>query len=162
MAIIHLTKGKSTIVDDADYEWLSQWKWFALGDGRYAVSRPWDTQSKRQQSVYMHRLILDAPSHLEVDHINGDGLDNRRCNLRLCDASSNRVNAGLTTRNTSGFKGVHPRPYGRWGAHIRFRNVPLHIGTFATPEAAARAYDAVAKTIHGQFAKINFPEQRND
>lgn len=144
--LITLTKGKSTIVDEADYSRVAGVNWQAHDDdGRwYAVSRG---------TLRMHRVILGAPDGVQVDHINGDGLDNRRANLRLATHRQNTLNRA---RRGDGFKGVSRRQ-GRWLARAG-RNGQFYLGHFGTPEEAARAYDAKARELYGAFARLNFPE----
>lgn len=102
----------------------------------------------------MHRLILDVPKGAEVDHINGNGLDNRRRNLRICTRSENQWNRRLAPNNTSGFKGVY-RFQGKWRAQIQSFGKKIHIGLYETRIEAARAYDEVAIKCHGDFAATN-------
>jgi hypothetical protein len=108
--------------------------------------------------VFMHRVILGAKASQEVDHINGDALDNRRANLRLCTRAQNAANRRLHANNKSGYRGVgysgrqaHP-----WAARIRVNYKLLPLGNFATPEEAAVAYDRAALDHFGQFARTNF------
>lgn len=114
----------------------------------------------------MHRLILGlVPGDgLVVDHRNGNGLDNRRCNIRTATRSNNQHNQRLgRANNTSGYKGVTRRrgPCRRkpWRACIRHERRTVFIGHFATPEAAAAAYDRKAAELFGEFASLNFPRR---
>jgi len=105
----------------------------------------------------MHRVILDAPPAVEVDHINRNGLDNRRANLRLATRAENTRNAKLSRRNTSGFRGVSFDHFsGRWLAIVKSDGKTYRLGAFATPEEAAFAYDFAAAALHGEFASTNF------
>ena len=157
---IPLTRGLVAIVDDEDCGWLSQWKWRA-GDGRntqYVVrSRPIAALSGRL--VYsMHRLILDPPPGLFVDHIDGDGLNNRRANLRAVNRIQNSANVHAR-RAASGYLGVYwNAPSASWQAQIKSAERRITIGYFADPKAAALARDQAARLIHGEFANLNFPE----
>jgi hypothetical protein len=104
----------------------------------------------------MHRLIARPPSHLEVDHRNGDSLDNRRKNLRICTRSENQWNRLPSSRNRTGYKGVKRQTKSpRWMARITVRWREIYLGTFDTPEEAARAYDASARHFFGPFARLN-------
>jgi hypothetical protein len=138
------------MVDDADYEWLSQWKWYALcpkRGGIYANSGP---------HGLMHRLIMSPPPGMEVDHVNGDGLDNRRGNLRICTKSGNQRNQRPQSRpQSSRFKGVH-RNGRNWGAQIKVNGHKMHLGTTRIEEEAARLYDQAARQHFGEFARTNF------
>jgi hypothetical protein len=151
-----LTKGKVALVDDEDYKFLIQWKWNFSSTG-YAA-RNGGTYKKRK-NIKMHRLIMRATSGMEVDHINGNRLDNRRCNLRICTRSQNHCNVGLSSRNTSGFKGI-VFDYKTWNAKITKNGKRIHLGCFKNKEDAARAYDRAAKELFGEFAKLNFNEEK--
>jgi hypothetical protein len=105
MKFIQLTQGKQAIVDDEDFELLSQFKWYAMKSGHNVYAARGG--GKRRMEL-LHRLILGVTdSKIEVDHINGDGLDNRRSNLRVATHADNQHNPGTPTNNTSGYKGVH-------------------------------------------------------
>lgn len=149
---IPLTLGKVALVDAADLPLVGNIKWRA-GDSKgkiYAVHG-------RHQKLRMHRLIIGAPKGVPVDHANGDTLDNRRCNLRLCTPSQNGANS-VTPRGSSQYRGVRlRRKTGRWIAQINVQNKRIHIGVFPTEREAALAWDAVAHKAFGEFARLNFP-----
>lgn len=112
--------------------------------------------------MYMHRMILDPPHGMFIDHINGNGLDNRRENIRLVTPSQNALNARRAFRNKqSKYRGVSisqaPGVEGLWVAFIRANKKHKNLGYFKDEEAAARAYDDAAKVLHGEFARLNFP-----
>ena len=94
----------------------------------------------------------------EIDHIDGDGLNNKIENLRLADRRQNSFNRPKYKNNKSGFKGVQARACGRFYAHIGFEGKLIHIGTYLTAESAARAYDEKARELHGPFARLNYPD----
>ena len=148
---IQLTQGKVALVDDADYEWLNAHKWYyAYG---YAVRAIWWLGNK---TVWMHREIIGTPEGLRTDHINGDGLDNRRVNLRVCTPSENACNRGAPSNNISGFKGVSwDKRYAKWRAAIQVNGRKKHVGYFDTIEEAIRAYDRECINLHGKFARTN-------
>lgn len=150
MKKIPLTQGFEAIVDDEDYESLSRFKWYALKFRKYIYA----TRNPRSGRIYMHRVIMGEPSLLEVDHINGDGLNNLRSNLRYATRSENQRNRGVPENNTTGYKGVH-RLKNRWVARIYVNGQRLHLGNFQNLEDAGRAYDSAAKRYFGEFARIN-------
>lgn len=154
---ITLTQGKVAIVDDSDYEYLSQFKWFAHFDGAnwYARRNTRHANGKRS-AIIMHRAIMDAPAGLEVDHIDGDGLNNQRSNLRLTTHQRNTLNQRVRRNNTSGYKGVSWHEHTqRWQARIASDGALLHLGIFDTPEEAAVAYNNAALEYHGEYARLN-------
>jgi hypothetical protein len=105
----------------------------------------------------MHRLILAAAAGQWVDHIDGDGLNNRRANLRICDPNQNAANSRRVP-NTIGYRGVWRTIYGRYYASITSKGRAVRLGSFSTAIEAAVAYDEAAKELHGEFATLNFPE----
>ncbi len=150
---IPLTQDKFTVVDDDVYQWASKHKWCAHRDRGvfYAIRK------ERGNIVRLHREIMKASDGVHVDHISGDGLDNRRGNLRLCTHAENQRNRGSQSNNTSGFKGVSwNKSSGKWMAKIKVDGKAVHLGYFASKEDAARAYDTAATKYHGEFAKTNF------
>lgn len=110
----------------------------------------------RTKAVYLHRLILEAPKNLSVDHINGNGMDNRRSNLRLCTTQQNSFNTKKRANCSSKYKGVYKHQSGKWIANIRINGDKKAIGQFDNEEDAARAYDNEARKIQGSFAVLNF------
>jgi hypothetical protein len=153
---IQLSRDLVAIVDDDDYLRLSVFKWHALLAGRafYAACK----ENKTHKLILMHRLVLYAPRGMEVDHVNGNSLDNRRENLRLASHAQNGMNQKIRHDSKSGFKGVSfNKPRGRWLAHIKFRGKKYNLGYFETPELAAKEYDRAARLAFGKFARTNFP-----
>lgn len=159
MREIKLTKGKVTIVNNADYYWLNRWKWHAVVCGRdnYYARRTVRLDGKNHY-IYMHRLIMGMAEGdgKMVDHINHNGLDNRKSNLRLCNRSQNQHNS-KARKGTSKYKGVcWRRDEKKWEAKIWYKNKKYHLGYFFNEIDATKAYDKKAKELHKEFACLNF------
>lgn len=159
--LIPLSQGKFAIVDATDFEFLNRWKWHVFsGNHRqkkkfYAVR---NSKGPNKRIIFMHRALLKPGIGFEGDHKNGDSLDNRRENLRICTHLQNSQNSGMRHHNTSGFKGVSfHKKAGAWEAYICPNYKKKYLGLFSTKEEAAHAYDSAAKTCFGEFAILNFP-----
>lgn len=157
---IRLTRGMVAIVDDDDYQELARFKWQAVNvSGRkwYACRSIWrDGKSSR---IYMHRQITGAGAGDEVDHVDGDGLNNRTCNLRLATRSQNCANRA-TRKPGLKFKGVYPaKRDGFWRAYIAHEGKQISLGWHDSQEKAARAYDQAALRFYGAYARLNFPHE---
>lgn len=161
MKHIPLTQGKVAIVDDADYEWLNQWKWCAVKkkSGIFYASR-----GQGKATIAMHRQILNIPEGAQADHRNHDGLDNRKCNLRLCTPAENQWNQ-KPRKGISKYKGVcllrgkthKGKQYkDKWRAYIKKNQKTRWLGCFQNEIDAAEAYDKAAKELFGEFAYTNF------
>lgn len=158
MKRIPLTRGQFALVDDDDFEWLSQWKWYALKSrtGFVAVRNSYDRATKKQFSVSMSRSIMQAQPGHQVDHVNHDTLDNRRENLRVCLPVQNRMNRRVFSNNSSGLKGIRRRGSDScWEAKIGIAGKKIRLGRFPSAIEAARAYDAAALKHYGEFACTN-------
>lgn len=154
---IQLSKGAVAIVDDDDYDWLQQWKWY-LHPGGYAQRITYDKGSK--SSVLMHRAILERRginlSGLFVDHANRDKSDNRKSNLRTCTPGQSVQNRARPKHNKSGFKGVDwVKKDRRFRAKIGVNGVTTTLGYYKSAIEAARSYNAAAVQYHGEFAVLN-------
>jgi len=158
MKEIQLTQDKVAIVDDENFEWLSHWKWTfsERKNNGYAIRRKHRRYAKAIY-IYMHRLIMNAEQGEEVDHINRDGLDNRKENLRFCSHGQNGMNQGLQTRiKSSKFKGVtHPKGRKSWCAQLNYKGKHIYLGSYKLETEAALAYNKKAKEVFGKFAKLN-------
>lgn len=159
MKLIPLTQGQHAIVDDEDYDFLTQWKWKVdkYGYATRSICNP--SNYKKSSTVKMHRIILDAQPGEFSDHINGNRLDNQRSNLRKCTRTENNRNAaGKTKANrTSPYKGVlWHKKNSCWRAVIRVNQKQLHLGVFTDPIEAAKTYDTAAREHYGAFARTNF------
>jgi len=156
MIQIPLTHGKVAIVDDCDAAQAIH-KWFVKRDRHtWYAARNITAAPTIRKTLRLHREILGVGPGQCIDHVNGDGLDCRRSNLRLATQSQNQQNQGKNKRNKCGFKGVFQRK-GTWYSHIRIDGRLVHLGCFRTPEDAARTYDEAARKHHGDFARLNFP-----
>lgn len=158
MKMIPLTQGKMAIVDDSDYDYLNRYKWYTVKSliTYYAVRNIYS--KNKQQQIRMHNIILGTPKGVEVDHVNGNGLDNRRSNLRFCNRSENNRSQRLRCDNTSGFKGVTFRSRVQktvYVARIGVNKKIIHLGYHLTAETAARVYDLAALKHFGNFAMTN-------
>lgn len=164
MKEIKLTKGHVALVDDEDFEKLNQYKWHAriTPNSIYVrtnikIKHP----TRRQKSLHMHRLIMNCPEGMMVDHIDRNGLNNQKHNLRICTRSQNLMNSKKPKEGkTSKYKGVnfikdqrsHNKP---WRAEIRLNRKGIVIGTFKTEKEAALAYNKKALELFGEFSRIN-------
>lgn len=154
MALIELTKGAFAIVDDEDAELLSRFSW-QLNDRGYAVANV-GVGRKHVTIERMHRIIMKAPDGIDVDHISGNRLDNRKQNLRLATRTQNLWNKKKASGTTSIYKGVHwQRQIKRWRAKITVNRKQLSLGCFLNEVDAAKAYNEAAKKHFGEFALIN-------
>lgn len=161
---IPVSPGLFALVDADDAKKVMSQKWYVSKTKHhiYAVAKKWICSPNKYKRTLMHRLILDAPDGEIVDHINGDGLDNRRCNLRLCTMRQNVCNQRIRTTyagkpTTSRYKGVtkDKRKRSGWVAQIVSYGNHIHIGTFPTELEAAAAYNAKAVELFGSFARLN-------
>lgn len=155
---IPLTQGKVAIVDRDDFESLSQYRWQAYTRGNtWYAKRVIQMPDGKQATLHMHRDILNAPKGTPVDHRDGNGLNNTRANLRLCTAQENNRNSRRRKDASSRYKGVQwYKPGTKWKAQIEDNGRHKHLGYFASEEEAARAYDAAALELYGEFARFNF------
>lgn len=153
---VPLAGNRIATIDTADRHLVEGRFWHLRGSdrrARYAVCH------SKERILQMHRLIMDASDDVIVDHINGDGLDNRRCNLRLVTQSQNQWNRRSASGSSSSYVGVSHRGNGRWRAAITKNNKCVWLGTFGSEEEAACAYDVAARKMHGEFARLNFADE---
>jgi hypothetical protein len=155
---IQLTRGKVAIVDDEDYKWLSKHKWYAVKRGNmfYAVRKS-SRVDGGQKNILMHREIMGLkPGDPDVDHRDGDGLNNQRMNLRKASKSQNAMNM-KTRYGMSKFKGVSwNKRDKKWQVRIGIDGKQKHLGNYDCEEDAARAYDEKAIELFGEYARLNF------
>jgi hypothetical protein len=165
VAYISITQGFTSVIDKSDVELISKHRWRALVTRRkdgpiravYVV-----TSARRDdgtwKTICLHRLLMNPPDDMDVDHASGDGLDNRRCNLRICSHTNNIRNQRLRSNNTSGYKGVNlckDRAGNNWHAQIWHDNKKINLGYYSTPELAAHAYNVAVVELFGAFARPN-------
>lgn len=158
MKYINLTQGKQAVVSDDDYETVSQFKWYYDAITGYA-KRDSRINGKRK-CVYMHRFINDTSEGELTDHINGDRLDNRRDNLRSCNHTQNHANKKVESKFSSKYKGVYwHKNRNKWVSMVRVNRKSYYLGCFDDEKEAARAYDAKARELFGEFARLNIIEE---
>ena len=159
MKEIALSQGRVALVDDCDFEELSKHKWYAVWITKSFYVMRKINNGNRPVTEYMHRQVIAAQSGDCVDHINHNGLDCRKSNLRICTQSQNLGNKKKYGITASKFKGVfwHKQRM-KWRAQIKFNYRSIHLGLFTDEPTAARAYDTKAKELFGEFALLNFPK----
>ncbi len=155
--IIDLNQGQQTIIDDEDWDKVNHINWCADKDtanpGKYYVR---GLNKATNKKVRLHRYLSNAPKGMEVDHINGNTLDNRKCNLRICTKSQNQMNRGKTKKNKSGYKGVSwCTSCNGWKAYLWTGEKNLYLGLFSFKKEAALAYNRASIKHHGEFAYVN-------
>jgi hypothetical protein len=159
---IPLTMGKFAIVDPEDYEHLSRYKWYVTKNGNtfYAKRNTSRKNIKNSLTCYMHRHIIKVPPGFVIDHINHNGLDNRKVNLRIATrAQNNRHTKKTKNKFRSNYKGIYWHNRDRaWEVRITADGKRRHFGCYKDEIEAAKAYDHAAKIYHGSFAGLNFPE----
>lgn len=155
---IELTKGKVALVDDDIYEYLNQWEWHALFNNQKWYAQRMVGKRPFRKHVYMHRIIMNITNpKILVDHVDNDGLNNQRLNLRICSDNQNKYNRNKQGNNISGYKGVFwDSQKQKYHATIKANGVLIHLGFFDNPIDGAYAYDEAAKKYHGEFARTNF------
>jgi hypothetical protein len=156
---IPLTQGKYAIVDPEDYKEFAKYKWYAKGCGRRFYAERWDSSGIKGKDVSMHQAIMGAAEGKVIDHINHNGLDNRKANLRFATAQQNTWNKRKKRGNSSSrYKGVsQAKGQKKWRAEIHCNGRKIHLGYFDDEKAAAMAYDAKAKELFGEYAVLNLP-----
>ncbi len=154
MKKIKLTQGKYTLVDNDDYEMLNMHKWYVKkGENTFYAVRSIFLKNGKQTTLRMHRLLIDAPNGLEVDHEDGNGLNNQKSNIRLATRSQNRMNRPKQSRNTSGFKGVSwDKTHKVWMAYITLNSVQKNLGYFKSKQEAYQVRREASIEYHKEFA----------
>lgn len=154
MKQILLSQGKVAIVDDIDFDSINKFKWHT---SRYELIWYAVRTDSKNFKIYMHRQILCAEKHQQIDHHNGNGLDNRRENLRFCTGTQNQSNRGKQKNNKNKFKCVYwRRDKSKYQTVIQINGRRIHLGYFNDEVEAAKVYDEAAKKHFGEFARLNF------
>ena len=161
MKEIKLTQNKVALVDDDMFEELNKYTWCATrsinSKNTFYAKRNKHGGRKVRKGIHMHRVILNTPDGMETDHIDGNGLNNQRYNLRPCTRQQNNANRKPYPDMSSEFKGVNWRKdRDKWRAYIKMDRKYIHLGHFDSETDAAHAYDAKAIELFGQFARPNF------
>ena len=158
---IPLTQGKYAIVDPDDFERLNKHKWYAVRcKNTFYAGRCYSIGNKKKY-IMMHREVIDPPGHLDVDHINHNGLYNRKANLRPATRAQNSANRLIIKRkdSSSKYKGLSwNKRKKNWRVRICVNDRRIFLGHFKDEKQAAKAYDEAAKKYHGEFASLNFPD----
>jgi len=154
MKELELTDGQVTYVDDEDYGRLSELSWHPVRGKYTTYARAYDRETGG--AIYMHREITGAQRGQDVDHLNHNGLDNRRCNLRVCTRQQNMRNRRPNRNTTSRYKGVcWNRHISKWVAGIYVNKRRIHLGSFDDEREAALAYNRAAREHFGEYARLN-------
>jgi len=147
MTKIQLTQQKIATISRKDFDKIAKYKW--QFNGRYAVRK-----NNSGKTIYMHREIMQTPENLVTDHIDGDGLNNKRSNLRICTYRQNFRNQKISKNNTTGIKGVVWNKQNKnWLARLTIDNKRIHLGSFKTKELAMQIRNKYAKKYYGKYAK---------
>lgn len=157
MKRVKLTKNQYALVDDEDFEELNREKWYTSSTG-YATRR------NRKKMTYMHRTITNCPQGMQVDHINGNRLDNQRINLRVVTSQQNKQNRHRNLKGkTSKYKGVSwNKKNQNWYARIKINCKQIYLGCFIDEVQAALEYDKKAIELFGEYARPNFIQKDNN
>lgn len=158
MKKIILSKGQTAIVNDDDYEYLSKMSWHTLKNKTTYYACHGERFGKKMKSILMHRLIMKTPKGMETDHMDGNGLNNQKSNLRVCTISENRRNQTRKKLNCSSkFKGVSWNSAQKiWVANLQVDNKHVWLGRHHNEIDAAKAYDNAAREYFKEFACLNF------
>ena len=149
-------------MDDEDFEYLNQWTWYVRRDrNRFYATGYSKSSDQKYVRIDMHRAVLRLTTGdgIRIDHINGNGLDNRKENLRIASRAENGMNRGKFAKTSSRYKGVRwHKCEAKWNAQIKSKGRYIYLGSYSNEEDAARAYDKAATEHFGSFARLNFSE----
>lgn len=157
MKTIKLNNNKVVKVDDDDFKELSLFHWYAPDNNGYYRARADFWKDGKKKSISMSRFITNCSKGMVVDHINGDTLDNRRSNLRVCTHSENMRNRRILSKNNkTGYKGVSWNIFAKqWQVGISFKGKHMTVGYSRDIKEAAKIYNEAAIKYHGDFATLN-------
>lgn len=154
LAYVPLTKGFEAVIDASDAHLVDSFNWCASENGYCVYAKHVHTSDGGRKTMLLHRVITGADDDVIVDHIDGNGLNNRRSNLRTATHSQNMFNQRTGRANTSGFKGVSwHKDMAKWEAHIQANGKKVNLGYFSSPEDASNARKAAAVRLHADFAR---------
>ncbi len=155
IAYVPLTRGYEAVIDTQDVPMVGEWNWYAETRRHGVYARRDEQVGDIRLRIYLHRQILGNPNGLQIDHIDGNGLNNLRSNIREATAEQNAHNQRISPKNKSGFKGVSwNRRDAKWQSFIRAGGKHLGLGSFDTPEAAHAAYCDASERLHGRFGRV--------
>lgn len=161
MKKIKLTKNKFALIDNKKFELVSQYKWWAVKNGNtwYAETCV-KVSDNKYKCIYMHKMLFQCMNKKEIDHINGNGLDNRDKNIRFVTRQQNQANSGKYKKFTSKYKGVYwDKRLKKWRSRIKYSYVGYNLIVSINEKIAAYEYDFWALYFWGEFARINFPKK---
>lgn len=158
---IPLSKGKSAVIDAADWPIVSGHRWRLLLTQRGACyAQTVINVNGERRNLFLHRLLMNPPDGLEVDHKDRNGLNCRRENMRLATRAQNCWNRRRPRDGSNPYRGVYQlKTQKQWNARICVQGRKIYLGYFESAEEAARAYDSAAREHHGEFATLNFPDE---
>lgn len=157
MKKIALTRGQFALVDDTDFEWLNQWKWYYQPHRQTGYAKRTQRIDGKKTHISMHHLVIGKPPiGLVTDHMDCNGLNNQRHNLRFCTDAENKRNRDKTKQNSSGIKGAYwQKQINRWYSRIQVNGKSIYLGTFDTAQLAGEAYNRAAIIHHGEFSRFS-------
>jgi hypothetical protein len=157
MPYIILPTNEHVFFDEEDAALVSKYSWsrYQRKHTIYAKTSVWNPNTKKRDTLYLHRVLMDASPEVFIDHKDGNGLNCRRGNLRAASRSNNAHNS-KPRKGSSPYKGVHwTKCFRRWDSQITFSGTRIHVGSFKTDREAAIAYNIAALKYHGEFARLN-------